>query len=313
MSENAAIEKYVPSHLLQLFAVLYERGTVTETAAALQISQPTASSWLAELRKELADPLFVRSHGRMRPTPRADDLIVVVRAALDALRLVTRATQEFDPAGSHRRFRLESPDGTHVTMLPRLLRLLESRAPNLRVEVMMVSESPEDALRRGRADIAFMTATSRLKAEFGFAPIAREGWLSLMRSGHPLASATDPLATFLTGRHIAVANNGWTEVLESAMPETRQVVLELPGVLALPGLLADTDLIVTVPQGVGALLAHDPRLHAIRCPVGLPDLGVAMYWAHRHDRDPGHRWLRGLLSEAVGGLSRTPGEGAGGG
>ena len=46
---------------------------------------PTVSIWLGRLREELNDQLFVRTPSGMIPTPRADELIGTVRAAIDLL------------------------------------------------------------------------------------------------------------------------------------------------------------------------------------------------------------------------------------
>ena len=58
--------------LLRLFDLLYTTGSVTRTAEQLGQSQPTISIWLARLRRDLRDPLFIRSPSGMQPTPRAD-------------------------------------------------------------------------------------------------------------------------------------------------------------------------------------------------------------------------------------------------
>ncbi len=55
--------------LLQLFDVLYQCRSVTRAAEQLGQSQPTISIWLARLREQLNDPLFVRTPGGMAPTP----------------------------------------------------------------------------------------------------------------------------------------------------------------------------------------------------------------------------------------------------
>ena len=55
---------------------------MTRAAQALGQSQPTVSIWLAKVRQQLGDPLFVRTAGGMPPTPRADALIDTVREVL---------------------------------------------------------------------------------------------------------------------------------------------------------------------------------------------------------------------------------------
>ncbi len=64
--------------LLRLFDTLYSTGSVTRSAELLGQSQPTISIWLARLRRDLNDPLFVRSPSGMQPTPRADALIATL-------------------------------------------------------------------------------------------------------------------------------------------------------------------------------------------------------------------------------------------
>src|SRR4030095_7780665 len=84
--------------LLRLLDVLYRTRSVTKAADALGLSQPTLSIWLAQARRRLDDPLFVRTPAGMEPTPRTESLIGTVRAALELMREVVAARQEFDPA-----------------------------------------------------------------------------------------------------------------------------------------------------------------------------------------------------------------------
>ena len=92
-------------HLLQLFELIYSSRSVTRAAEHLGLAQPTVSIWLAKLRKQLNDPLFVRTPSGMLPTPEADALIGTVRQALESLRYLALRDAKFDPATSERRFR----------------------------------------------------------------------------------------------------------------------------------------------------------------------------------------------------------------
>ncbi len=57
---------------LQLLELLYRTGSVTPTAEALGQTQPTVGTWLARLRLQLGDPLFVRTPQGMPHTPRVE-------------------------------------------------------------------------------------------------------------------------------------------------------------------------------------------------------------------------------------------------
>ncbi|WP_043117657.1 helix-turn-helix domain-containing protein, partial [Pseudacidovorax intermedius] len=73
---------------LQLIDLLYATGSVTRAADQLGQSQPTVSLWLARLREQLGDPLFVRTAQGMLPTPRTEALIGTVRSVLAGLRTI---------------------------------------------------------------------------------------------------------------------------------------------------------------------------------------------------------------------------------
>ena len=60
--------------LLKLFDEIHRTRSVSRAAEALGQSQPTVSIWLARLREELRDPLFVRAGGGVQPTAKASQL-----------------------------------------------------------------------------------------------------------------------------------------------------------------------------------------------------------------------------------------------
>src|SRR5438445_13268564 len=104
--------------LLRLFDALFTTGSVTKAAEKLGQSQPTVSIWLARLRKQLNDPLFVRTADGMLPTPRTDALMGTVREVLGGLQRLSESAAEFDPPTAQRRFRICMTDASHITLLP---------------------------------------------------------------------------------------------------------------------------------------------------------------------------------------------------
>ena len=292
-------DRFLPIHQLQLFDLIYETRTVSRAAQLMQVSQPTASAWLAKLRRHFQDQLFVRAGGLMKPTPRADDLAPVVREAIEALRTLGSPSATFDPATSRREFRLECPDGTHLTILPRLLNQLGHIAPNVQINVSSLTEAPEEDLRNDRIDLAVTLASPTLKREFRTQPVVDQGWLCLTRAGHPLTDL-DP-DTYREAHHVDITHSGWSSILHKRLETEswqRHVTLTMPGVLGLPELLASTDLIVTLPEQIARALSADRRVRTRPCPLQLPTFTVSMYWSHRHDADPGLRWLRELLTRS---------------
>src|SRR5438067_5753322 len=72
-------------NLLVVFDAVMQERSVTRAGNRLGLSQPAMSHALARLRHMLKDALFVRSRTGMVPTPRAHELALPVRQALEAL------------------------------------------------------------------------------------------------------------------------------------------------------------------------------------------------------------------------------------
>src|SRR5712664_789837 len=84
-------------NLLVVFDALMLERNVTRAARRLALSQPALSHALGRLRHMLKDELFIRSPKGMIPTPRAEQLAVPVRAALDGLQRSLEPIR-FDPS-----------------------------------------------------------------------------------------------------------------------------------------------------------------------------------------------------------------------
>src|SRR3984893_7337907 len=72
-------------NLLVVFDAIMQERNVTRAGARLGLSQPALSHALARLRHMLKDALFIRSPKGMIPTPRAEQLALPIREALDRL------------------------------------------------------------------------------------------------------------------------------------------------------------------------------------------------------------------------------------
>src|SRR5919106_5040897 len=92
-------------NLLVVFDAVMQERSVTRGGKRLGLSQPAMSHALTRLRHMLRDELFVRSPQGMVPTPRAEQLALPVRAALDGFQHALEPT-EFEPANAMQTFRV---------------------------------------------------------------------------------------------------------------------------------------------------------------------------------------------------------------
>ncbi|MBC3497191.1 LysR family transcriptional regulator [Pseudomonas sp. SWRI100] len=299
-----ALEALPEPKLLQLFDVLYHCRSVTRAAEQLGQSQPTISIWLARLREQLNDPLFVRTPGGMAPTPRADQLIGPCREVVESLRRLTAWEPQFLPATAQRRFRLCVSDASHITLLPSILNHLRSHAPGIRLEAARIDGNTESALESGEADLAI-----------GFVPwlgggiyqqmLFEQDWVCLSNPQHPRLGKGMGLTRYRTEGHVQISFGTGQKLLEAGLARAgieRRIMLELPGFLGLGMIIGTTDLLATLPRHIGQTLAdmHGLRMH--NCPVEVEGFTVKQHWHARYHQDSGNRWLR----EVVRGLFHSP-------
>lgn len=283
--------------LLQLFDVLYQCRSVTRAAEQLGQSQPTISIWLARLREQLNDPLFVRTPGGMAPTPRADQLIGPCREVLESLRRLTAWEPQFIAATAQRRFRLCVSDASHITLLPSILNHLRSHAPGIRLEAARIDGNTESALESGEADLAI-----------GFVPwlgggmyqqvLFEQDWVCLSNPQHPRLGDGMSLERYRAEGHVQISFGTGQKLLEAGLARAgieRRIMLELPAFLGLGKIIGTTDLLGTLPRHIGQTLADMHGLQVHDCPFEVEGFTVKQHWHARYHQDNGNRWLREVV------------------
>lgn len=284
--------------LLQLFDILYTTRSVTRAADVLEQSQPTVSIWLGKLRRQLRDPLFVRTPAGMQPTPQADLLIGQAREILESLRRLSVWESTFTPATAQRRFRICMTDASHITLLPQLLAHVRAVAPQVRLEAARIDGNTAHALESGEADLA-MGYIPWLESGIYQQTLYPQDWVCLANRQHPRIGKSLNMQRYKEEAHISVVAGTGFQLLDTALHGhriKRQVVLELPGFLGLVRIVSTTDLIVTLPRHIGETLAKVADLRVFDCPVPIPKFTVKQHWHSRYHHDPGNKWLRGTIA-----------------
>jgi DNA-binding transcriptional LysR family regulator len=299
MSTDAKASVPLDAKLLRLFDLLHGQRSVTRAAERLGLSQPTVSIWLGRLRRHFDDPLFVRTSDGMAPTPRADQLVGAVRAALESLRRLDELESRFEPAGAQRTFRICMTDASHVTLLPQLLSHVRALAPHVRLEAARIDAEMPRALQSGGADLA-IGLIPQLEAGFYQQTLFTQDWVCLANGRHPRLGQEISLREYKAEAHILIASGTGHLLLEEALKRQRvqrRILLELPGFLGLPAILSSTDLIATLPRQIGETLALLAGLKVLNCPVRISGFTVKQHWHARYQHDPANRWLRGICAD----------------
>ncbi|CAH0646691.1 PCP degradation transcriptional activation protein [Pseudomonas sp. Nvir] len=288
-------------NLLYLFHVLYQERSATLAAQRMALSQPALSHKLGKLRDQLGDPLFVRAPRGLTPTPRAHELAPEVERLVAGLEGFYERCEGQDFLARPARVHLYSTDYVEQTLLPRLLPILRSQAPNLTLVTHNTRGAlPREALEKGTCDLAVAGFYTDLPDTFHQQRLLREQFVVLASRSHPGLDSGLDLDTFLASDHLLTTLTGDLDGLVDralhSQGKQRRVVAGLSSFIAPMRLLRGTDLLLTCLRSL-ALEAtdRDEDLRMFPLPLELPPVEVMQIWHARTHADPLRRWLRQQL------------------
>ena len=288
-------------NLLRVFDALVRQRKVAAAAQELGLSAPAVSNALARLRRATGDELFTRTPGGMLPTAHAAAIAPAVSDALAALEAAVARPAVFAPASGERSFRLAMTDIGEIIFLPALVRRLREAAPGVTLSTVRNTAIDLRAeMAQGSVDLA-VGWLPRLGAGFHQRRLFTQRYVALMAAGHPLAQGRLTAARFVAARHAVVVSEGTGH--EQVQRELRRlgvaepVALRLPHFVAVPWIVAESDLVVTVPEKLALKAAGPFGLVVRELPLALPRFEVNVFWHRRAHREAGNRWLRERLAE----------------
>lgn len=287
--------------LLVAFEAVLTQRSVTSAADRIGLSQPAMSTCLGKLRKVLNDPLFVRTSRGMEPTPFATELAEPIRHALHLIRQTLNRDKHFDAATSTRTFRIIMTDIGERVFLPALLQRLSEVAPGVNLHtVQLPMKEMREALESGEMDLA-VGFIPDLAAGYYQQRLYNRSYVCVARSDHPAIGRTLSLKQYLAASHAIVSAPGTGhDVVERVLSEkgyTRRVALHVTHFLAIPLIVANTDLVVTIPTMLAESYLPTSNIKLLTPPLKMPVYAIKQYWHERFQEDPANRWLRELFSQ----------------
>ena len=292
----------VDLNLLVSLQFLLEERSVTEAARRMPLSQPAMSHALARLRVLFDDPLLVRSSGGMVATPRAEALVEPLRRVLSEAGQLIRPP-EFNPAALQGKLRLATTDYMTLVVLPQILGRLFDEAPALELDVEPWRRPGTWlALERGKVDFA-IHAIDDAPAGFYRKKLFTDDFACVMRRGHPMAKKNLTLRRYVDLKHalITVTGSGKGHVNELLEKKglTRDIVLRIPSFLAAPMIVAQSDLVLTLPRRLAMRFSQIAHLVVRDPPLKLGRMTFSLVWHERNRQDPAHQWVRTLFAEQI--------------
>lgn len=289
-------------NLLRVFEAMLTHQHVTAAAREVGLSQSALSNALGRLRLHFDDPLFVKTGQGMLPTPRALQAADRVRQALALIRASTERPEGFDMQSSGRTLRFYMSDVGEAVLLPPLMKRLRSLSADLRIETYQIpTETIPDRLATGEIDFA-AGYLPNLPPGIRKARLFREHYVCMTSRSYPLGpQGRMTLKNFLAAQHVLIDSLGSGHRTIERSFEQRGIqpsaALRVPHFMVIPLIVAQTDLIVTIPSRAAHAFAEivPVRIHPL--PMKIPAFDVVLAWHQRFDEDPPLRWMRALLGE----------------
>jgi DNA-binding transcriptional LysR family regulator len=249
-------------NLLVVFDAVMQERSVTRAANRLGLSQPALSHALARLRHMLKDELFVRTPKGMVPTPRAEQLALPIRQALDELQHSLEPTQ-FDPAKAARRFQVAVDNYAAVVLVGQLASQVLKVAPGVMLEIRPSGTlNLTDMLDRGEMDLAIGTFAEQGE-RFSRQPLLKDDFVVVLRKNHPAAIGSKlSLESFAALSHLAISSvREATDFIDQALARrklARRIALTAPYLSAVPILLASDMVSIFRRRVADELVRHRP-------------------------------------------------------
>lgn len=204
-------------HQIRAINALMQLGSVTQTARALNVSQPAISRTLRQLEEELGVDLFVNRNGRLMATPYAASLLPFMQRILMQFEELERHATELRD-GKMGQLRIASAPSAILGLVEAGEDEFRRNAPNGIIDITTARTSNVvEMVSRGDADIGFCQLNGMENNIIGHISF-RGAVVCVMPRDHPLAHKTEitvndlkkePLITLspseLTGKRILTA------------------------------------------------------------------------------------------------------------
>jgi DNA-binding transcriptional LysR family regulator len=311
MGNDPAAERTLSAIDLNLLLVLHTvltQGSATGAARQLHVTQSAVSNSLARLRDLFHDRLVVRSGRGLAPTPLARELAPGLAAVVENLGQVLGGARPFDPAVSTRRFTLACSDGSQVHDVPAVFEGFGRRLPRASLRVVSIDYLlAGDGLHRGEVDVVL---GPREDAGDGlrFEPLYTQGAVLVARRGNPLVGDAVTPEQFnrlpFVDTHIVLGRPGaGHRMATDAFARhglVRNIVLTVSHFTAAAIAVARSNCLAGLPERVADVFCGPLSLRKVRMPL-MEKLRfeLGMIWHARTEEDPGSRFFRGVIADAL--------------
>jgi DNA-binding transcriptional LysR family regulator len=251
----------------------------------------------------------------MEPTAFAEALVDTGGAFLDRLRELATLHETFDPSTATRIFVLHAVDYVMATVLPRIMTRVRKEAPDISIIFGPLDlRSIRQSLEEGTVDFAITPAGSVPDTLYGTALPSMKMVCIASATYAPVRDHLD-LEEFAAAPHAALTFGDshspylierLTDDLLSCDGLSRFKAVQVSSVLALPAIVAESDLIAVIPADLAERAARIYPIKIFPLPLDRPAPQHMVVWHSRSISDPGSQWLRNIIRNLPNEVAKGP-------
>lgn len=281
--------------ILLVFLNLMRFRKASDVAVHMGLTQSSISHSIKRLREAFGDQLFLRQPRGMDPTAVAVALEPKIRAVVEGLTEALSRSARFDPTAIEGTVRIGAYDSEMATLVPDLIGRVKSAAPGLRISCLPLGRRQAlAALERREIDLALGFIWD-IPKDFISVEIYEESYRVVCRTGHPLVNRISDLDVYCAADHLVVSPagdlSGIVDIELQKRGRSRSVVASMPLFLPALTVIADSDLVATLPSRL--VQRHAALFGLAECepPVTIRPFAVSTVRHVRDSNNPLHDWI----------------------
>ena len=122
----------------------------------------------------------------------------------------------------------------------------------------------------------------------------------VVRQNHPLIRQAPSIEEYLLAPHMLISRTGSKSgLIDQKLTEMgleRRIKLIVPHFLSAPLIVAETDMILSLPYRIARQFKKFTPLEIFPVPVELPSYDLVMIWHPLREKEPAHLWLRDKIT-----------------
>lgn len=288
-------------NLIRVFCTVYDTGSLTISAEMLDITQPAISHALKKLRGFYDDPLFVRSEGKMLPTPVAKKIAPNFKKSVELINVSLQSNMFFMAESSKKSFNISMSDMAQIFFLPPLCLVMEDLLEKIEINICHTPQDKVERLMRlGELDFAIgnLPELDEIPHKVGQTNLFKDKFVCMVREGHPLILNRGKGIDFSKLNLLEVRNNstGHTKLVQELQKQYfNHVSLTIPNYTASPQIVQKTDLAVLIPRSIALRYNADNQFLFFDLEGENIEIDVNIYYHKLYENDKSLIWFRDIV------------------